>query len=48
MTLENIDKKLQNRTKNWKEILSDNDVWALNWVISEGYTPPGGSGMGIM
>ena len=33
-------KELQKRIKNQKEILSDYNIWAWNWVISEAYPPP--------
>lgn len=48
MGLRNKDKKLQNRNKNWTEILADDNFGALNWVIFEAYTPPDSSGLGIM
>lgn len=48
MVLKNKDKKLQNRNKNWTEILSDDNFGARNWVIFEAYTPPDSSGLGIM
>lgn len=48
MVLKNEDRKLQNRAKNGKEILSDDNFGALNWVIFEAYTPPDSSGFGIM
>ena len=47
MTLKNKDKELQNRGKNWKETLSDDNVWALNWVTSETYTSLDICGLGI-
>lgn len=48
MVLKNKNKKLQNRTKNWKEILSDDNFGAPNWVTFEAYTPPDSSDLGIM